>query len=419
MIIVGADNRPPMLKKSLYDSWKSRMEIYIDNQENGRMILNSVQNGLLVWPTIVEKDDTTRTKGVKLLMQLTKLSLQERECRLYDEFDKFLFVKGETLYQYYWRFAQLINNMNAIRDDPIVCLNNAMTFLIDVASSRFSSTNNQIRTSSNLRNQGTIQDGRVTVQQIQGRQGQSYVGTIYKGNATSYGGNNVEGQTQAVKCYNCQGEGYMARQCTQPKRPKNTAWFKKKAMLAEAQESGQILDEEQLAFLADPGIPNGQAAQTTIPNTVAFQTKDLDAYDSNCDDVSNAKAVLMANLSNYSFKVISKKLVDLKCLQNKTIQCKQEKKFNTTPITYVELNRLSDDFGKRLVPQQELCDEQAFWLQTSHPNTDQSASSPVKIKAPQELPKVSLVNTSLKKLKYHLGEFDTMLKKRSTLDAIT
>ncbi|GJU56433.1 hypothetical protein Tco_1230147 [Tanacetum coccineum] len=51
---------------------------------------------------------------VKLLMQGTKLSLQEKECKLYDEFDKFSFVKGETLYKYYWRFAQLINNMNVI-----------------------------------------------------------------------------------------------------------------------------------------------------------------------------------------------------------------------------------------------------------------------------------------------------------------
>ncbi|GJR65581.1 hypothetical protein Tco_0011646, partial [Tanacetum coccineum] len=98
----------------------------------------------------------------------------------------------------------------------------------------------------------------------------------------------------------------MARQCTQPKRPRNTAWFKEKAMLAEAQASDQILDEEQLAFLADLGIPDGQAAQTTIPNTATFQTKDLDAYYSDCDDISNAKAVLMANLSNYGSNIISK-----------------------------------------------------------------------------------------------------------------
>ncbi|GKA99258.1 hypothetical protein Tco_0827195 [Tanacetum coccineum] len=72
------------------------------------------------------------------------------------------------------------------------------------------------------------------------------------------------------------GEGHMARQCTQPKRPRNAAWFKEKGMLAEAQEAGQILDEEQLAFFVDPCIPDGKVAQTTILNTAAFQTEDLD-----------------------------------------------------------------------------------------------------------------------------------------------
>ncbi|GJZ63911.1 hypothetical protein Tco_0620332 [Tanacetum coccineum] len=64
-----------------------------------------------------------------------------------------------------------------------------------------------------------------------------------------------------------------------------------------------------------------------------------------------------------------------------------EKKVNIKPINYAELNRLSEDFGKHFIPQQELFDEKAFRLQTSHPNTDQSVSSLVKIKAPQELPK--------------------------------
>ncbi|GKB57124.1 hypothetical protein Tco_0913310, partial [Tanacetum coccineum] len=96
-----------------------------------------------------------------------------------------------------------------------------------------------------------------------------------------------------------------------------------------------------------------------------------------------------------------------------------EKKVNIKPIKYAELNRLSKDFGNRFIPQQELSDEQAFWLQTSHPNTDQSASSPVKIEAPRELPKVSLVNTSHKKLNYHLGKFDNVVKKRITPDALT
>ncbi|GJZ63679.1 hypothetical protein Tco_0620100 [Tanacetum coccineum] len=51
-----------------------------------------------------------------------------------------------------------------------------------------------------------------------------------------------------------------ATMSTQPKRPRNAVWFKEKAMLAEALESGQILDEEQLAFLANPCILDGQTA---------------------------------------------------------------------------------------------------------------------------------------------------------------
>nr|GFA97361.1 hypothetical protein [Tanacetum cinerariifolium] len=96
----------------------------------------------------------------------------------------------------------------------------------------------------------------------------------------------------------------MDRKRTHFKRPRNAAWFKEKVMLAEAQESGQNLDEEQLAFLTDSGIPNGQAAQITILKTMTFQTEHLDAYDYDYDNVSNAKAVLMANLSNYGSDVI-------------------------------------------------------------------------------------------------------------------
>ncbi|GKA34901.1 hypothetical protein Tco_0721330 [Tanacetum coccineum] len=154
------------------------------------------------------------------------------------------------------------------------------------------------------------------------------------------------------------------------------------------------------AYISHPGIPNGKAVQTTIPNTASFYTEDLDAYDSDCDDVSNTKAVLMDNLSNYGSDVISSQHVASpviddeetlileevsrsKMLAKQNDPMSKEKKVNTTPINYVELNRLSEDFGKRFVPQQELSDEQAFWLQTSHPNTDQSASSPIKIEAPE------------------------------------
>ncbi|GKE06997.1 hypothetical protein Tco_1399015, partial [Tanacetum coccineum] len=60
-ILWGADNRPPLLEKHMYDSWKSRMELYMMNRRHGRMILNSVENGPLIWPSI-KKNGVTRPK---------------------------------------------------------------------------------------------------------------------------------------------------------------------------------------------------------------------------------------------------------------------------------------------------------------------------------------------------------------------
>ncbi|GJY36745.1 hypothetical protein Tco_0422123 [Tanacetum coccineum] len=89
------------------------------------------------------------------------------------------------------------------------------------------------------------------------------------------------------------------------------------------------------------------------------------------------------------------------------------------PIDYEKLNRLSKDFGKRFTPQQELSAKQAFWLHMSNPTSKPSDASPVKIEAPKELPKVSLVNESLKKLKFYLARFDNVVKIRTTPDART
>nr|GFB50825.1 hypothetical protein [Tanacetum cinerariifolium] len=112
-----------------------------------------------------------------------------------------------------------------------------------VFTPHYPSTNNQLRSSSNLRNQGTIQDGRVTVQQVQGRQGQNVVGSGLQGNASGLRGN-TSSQAKVIKGYNCQGEGHMARQCTQPKRRRDAACFKEKVLLVQAQVEGKDLDEE-------------------------------------------------------------------------------------------------------------------------------------------------------------------------------
>nr|GEU49515.1 integrase, catalytic region, zinc finger, CCHC-type, peptidase aspartic, catalytic [Tanacetum cinerariifolium] len=181
---------------------------------------------------------------------------------------------------------------------------------------------------------------------------------------SSSGGNNASGQAKVVKCYNYQDEGHMARQCTQPKRPRNATWYKDKSMLVEAQEAGQILDEEQLAFLADPGV--------------------LDT-------------ILMANISNYGSNVISKKAQRIKptvydgiVIYNKHV---------AMPVIDDEetliLEELYVDFVKRFVPQQELSIDKAFWYHMLNPSTKSSDALHVKIEAPEELLKV-LVITSLK-----------------------
>ncbi|GKF38601.1 hypothetical protein Tco_0118662, partial [Tanacetum coccineum] len=97
-----------------------------------------------------------------------------------------------------------------------------------------------------------------------------------------------------------------------------------------------------------------------------------------------------------------------------------EKKVITTLVDYAVLNQLYQDFEKQCIPQTELSAEQAFWSQnsmnSSYPN---SSCGPTKVEVPKELPKVSMVNTSLKKLKHHLAGFDVVIKERTTTTTIT
>ncbi|GKA34963.1 retrovirus-related pol polyprotein from transposon TNT 1-94, partial [Tanacetum coccineum] len=337
----------------------------------------------------------------------------------------------------------------------------------------------------------------------------------------------------------------MVRQCPKPKRKKDATWFRDRVILVEAQGNDKVLNEEELEFLTDPGIIEGPVTQTIITHNAAYQADNLDAYDSDCDDFSTAKAVLMANLSSYRSDVLSevklleerqnvdlgsrekliiddfeKEINSLKQTLSEQLKEKEsltttfnvfknesnekeaknidneialekkvfydnnlqkalgfqnlfylkkaqqispmlydgnviaketnvisiadseetlmleeasrskmllkqsdpmvlEKKVNIKPVNYSLLNQLSKDFGKHFVPQKELSTEQAFWFQMSNPSNESYDPSPVKMDVPTELPKVSLVNTSLKKLKSHLTKFDSVVKTRITPSALT
>ncbi|GJX04678.1 hypothetical protein Tco_0190594 [Tanacetum coccineum] len=97
-----------------------------------------------------------------------------------------------------------------------------------------------------------------------------------------------------------------------------------------------------------------------------------------------------------------------------------EKKVNTTLVDYAVLNQLYKDFETRFVPQTELSTKQAFCSQNLVNSPEPNLSSrPTIVEVSKELPKFSMVNTSLKKLKHHLVGFDVVVKERTTPTTIT
>nr|GEX01285.1 retrovirus-related Pol polyprotein from transposon TNT 1-94 [Tanacetum cinerariifolium] len=541
-ILSGVDNRPPMLEKDMYDSWKSLMELGREWSDSVKEILstteaiqadcdvkatNIVLQGLpLEVYALVSTHKVTKElwERIQMLMQETSLTKQERECKLYDEFDKFAYRKGESLRDFYLKFSLLLNDMNIYNmkleqfqvntkflntlppewskflidvnfqkgDDPIDAINHMISFLTAVVTSRYPAMNNQLRTSSNPRQQATINNGR----------------------------------------------------CTKPKRKRDEQWFKDKVLLVQAQANGQVLQEEELEFLADPRIAETSSTQYAVTNNAAYQADDLDAYDFDCDELNSAKIALMVNLSHYGSDNLaevhnqdnvynnvlyqdvqatptseqsnilnqseteitsdsniisysqymnesqytsvqnssSPALQDdlilsvIEQLKTQVVNCKTliritktaqqlkpklydgsvieksdaivihdseetllledesrskmlkkqndpkmaEKKVITKPVDYVALNLLSKDFETRFVLRIELSAEQAFWsrysVQSEKPNL--SASTTI-VEVLKELPKVSMVNSSLKKLKFHLASFDMAVKERTTATAIT
>nr|GEZ66544.1 hypothetical protein [Tanacetum cinerariifolium] len=140
-------------------------------------------------------------------------------------------------------------------DDPIDAINHMTSFLTVVITLRYPATNNQLRTSSNRRQQATINNGWVTIQPIQGRQ-----------NFVSAG---------LSRLFTSGSGGALGKQ--------------------------RVLQKEELEFLADPGIAESSSNQTVVTNNAAYQADDLNAYDSDCDEIKSAKIVLMENLSHYGF----------------------------------------------------------------------------------------------------------------------
>ncbi|GJT41464.1 hypothetical protein Tco_0941329 [Tanacetum coccineum] len=350
----GSDTRPPMLDKADFASWQQRIRLYCRGKENGVNILKSIDEGPFQMGTTrvivaegtegpinlgperprvysdLSQDEKDRYNAdiratniilqglpkdiyslinhytdakdiwdnVKMLLEGSELTKEDRESQLYDDFEHFRQNKGETIHDYYVRFAKLINDMRNIKmtmskiqlnskfvnnmlpewgrfvtavklnkglkdsnfdqlyaylkqheahanenkmmlerltqqtvdplalmsnvspqhyhsqsstnppttyhqphsadtsqsdlglsptDNLIENLTNTLALLTQSYKTFLPQTNNQLRTSSNPRNQATVQDGRVVVQNVQGRQNRGQGNNARGAGAVGYG----------------------------------------------------------------------------------------------------------------------------------------------------------------------------------------------------------------------------------------
>nr|GEV97579.1 hypothetical protein [Tanacetum cinerariifolium] len=449
VILLGADSRPPMLEKDMYDSWKSIMKQYMMNRQHGRMILESIVNGPLIWPTIEENGVTRPRKYSELSpidaiqpdcdVKATNTILQGLPPEIHAYLGQHEFHANEVRLMHEHnsvnqqpqqpKFPQLDSGITVLvfkqGDDPIDAINHIMSFLSAVVISRYPTTNNQLWNSSNPRKQATINDEIVTLQPVQGRQISFAAGTIrtYTPGAS----------------------------------------------------------RKELAFLADPGIAEVQATQTVITHNVAYQANDLDAYDSDYDELNTAKVALMKNLSHYGLDVLAEvynpdhidnnmlnqdsheqnvKIDRLKQTLSEQLQEKESLMKTAIVLKYDFKKEESRNIDREIAienkikhldnivykrdqstqsvhmltkpkffydhtTKQALGFQNSFYLkkaQQLEPKLydDPSPScTPTRVEVSKELPKVSMVNTSLKKLKHHLAGFDLVVKERTTSTTIT
>ncbi|GKC50215.1 hypothetical protein Tco_1072960, partial [Tanacetum coccineum] len=117
----GSDTRPPMLDRTDFESWQQRIRLYCLGKDNGENIMKLITEGPFKIGTFIqtpaEETEGALQPGPERARIFTDLSAKEkgRESQLYDEFEHFHQIKGETIHVYYVRFMKLINDMRNIK----------------------------------------------------------------------------------------------------------------------------------------------------------------------------------------------------------------------------------------------------------------------------------------------------------------
>ncbi|GKA02867.1 retrovirus-related pol polyprotein from transposon TNT 1-94 [Tanacetum coccineum] len=272
----GFDTRPPMLDRSDFESWQQRIRLYYLGKDNGENILKSIDEGPFKMgkfrETLAEGtegalhlgpkrdrvfvDLTPEEKG-EMLLEGSELTKDECKSQLYDEFEHFRQNKGETIHEYYVRFVTAVKLNRGLKTS-----NYDQLYAYLKQHEAHVNENKMILERYNqhaidpLAFVANVSPQQVVVQNIQGRQNRGQgnyarravaAGNVGAQNRVS---NTNPGQAKQIKCYNYNGIGHIARQCTHPKRPQNSEYFKDKMLLMQAQENVVVLDEEQLLFIA-------------------------------------------------------------------------------------------------------------------------------------------------------------------------
>ncbi|GJU96519.1 retrovirus-related pol polyprotein from transposon TNT 1-94 [Tanacetum coccineum] len=156
----GSDTRPPMLDRTDFESWQQRIRLYCLGKDNGENIMKSITKGPFQMGTMrdtlteggegalhlgperarvfadisAEQKDMYKANiratniilqgipkdiysfinhytdakdiwdNVKMILEGSELTKDDRESQLYDEFEHFCQIKGETIHVYYSRF---------------------------------------------------------------------------------------------------------------------------------------------------------------------------------------------------------------------------------------------------------------------------------------------------------------------------
>nr|GEU80921.1 putative reverse transcriptase domain-containing protein [Tanacetum cinerariifolium] len=391
---------------------------------------------------------------IQMLMQGTSLMKQERECKLYDLFDKFTYKKGESLRDFYLRFSLLLNDMNIYNmkleqfQVNTKFLNTLppewSKFVTDVKLIRDLHTINVDQLHAYLR-QHEYHANEVRLMYERTSDPLALVAnhqmnkSPYQPHQQSYHQHQFQPQVSSFQSSQY-GTPYHSSQLVVPvfqkgddpidainhmmsfltavvtsrypltnNQLRNSSNPRQQATINNGRVTIQPIQGRQNSLTTDPGIAETQSTQYVITNNLAYQADDLDAYDSDCDEINSSKIALMANLSYYG----SDNLAECNS-ENDAIMIRDSKE-----TLMLEDKSRSKMLQKQKDPMTELLGEQAFWSQNSG-NFEESylSTSTTIVEVPKELPKVSMVNSSLKKLKFYLGSFDMVVKERTIATTI-